>query len=177
MHRQCAGPYRAQVLLGLLRVAVRIDPGVLGVKHRRGRWIIEVLEIPEVLGSLGRFAGRVARLEDVRSSLVGLARYYVRIVVRHVRVYLLLQVIPVSPIRRRRRRRPVLLALILHRFRRRCLHCLHRMVSTVQGQRYPDDQNANSGYTAGEARHQEAVIGRLVRDPATCETSAKKKRS
>lgn len=113
MHRQCAGPHRAQALLALLRVAVRIDPGVLGVKHRRGRRIIEVLEAPEVLGSLGRLAGRVVRLEDVRPSLDGLARYYVRIVVRHVGVYLPLQVIPVSPIRRRRRRRPVLLALVL----------------------------------------------------------------
>lgn len=175
MHRQRAGPYRAQALFALLRVAVWIDPGVLGVKHRRGRRIIEVLEAPEVLGSVGRFAGRVAWLKDVRPSLDGLARYHVRIVVRHIHVYLLLQVVPMSLVHRWRRRRPVILALVLHRFRRLRLRRLRRVVSTVQGQRYPDDQNANSGYTAGEARHQEAVIGRLVRDPATCETSVKKK--
>lgn len=177
MHRQRTGSYRAQALLALLRVAVRIDPGVFGVKHGRGRRIIEVLEAPEVLGSLGRLAGRVARLEDVRSSLDVLAWYHVRIVIRHVYVYLLLQVVPVSLVRRRRRRRrrPVLLALVLHRLHHPRLRRLRRMVSTIQGQRYPDDQNANSGYTAGEARYQEAIIGRLVRDAATCETSVKKK--
>jgi len=145
------------------------------MKHRRRRRIIEVLEAPEILGSLGRLAGRITRLEDIRSSLDSLARYHIRIVVRHlVRVYLLLQVVPVSLVRRRRRCRSIFLTLILHRLRRLCLRRLHRMISTVQGQRYPDDQNANGSYTASEARHQEAVIGRLVRDPTTCETGVKK---
>lgn len=75
---------------------------------------------------------------------------------------------------RRRRRRPVILTFVLrplrcwrsrHRLRR--LRRLRRMVATIQRQRYPDNQNANGGYTAGEESHQEAVIGRLVRDPAT----------
>lgn len=182
VHRQCARSYRAQALLALLHVTVRIDPGVLGVKHRRGRWVIEVLEIPEVFRPLGLVA-RVARLEDVRPFLE-LARYHVRIVVRQFRVYLLLQVVPPSLVRRRgcrrrrrrrRRRRQqhgrpmvlvVLFALVLHQLR---LHLgrLRRVVATVERQRYPDDQNANGGYTAGEASHQEAIIGRLVGDPAT----------
>lgn len=54
MHRQRAGSYRAQTALVPLRITVRIDPRVLGVQHRRGRRIIEILEAPEgILSSLG----------------------------------------------------------------------------------------------------------------------------
>lgn len=181
MHRQRAGPQRAQTPIWY-RVAGRIrDPRVLGVQHRRGRRIVEILEAPVVLRPLGRLVGRVTRLEDVRPSLDGLARYHVRIVVWRIRVHLLLEFVPVRLARhrrrrrRRRRRQAVLLALVMRRLMvrrrlRRLRSPVQRMTATVQGQRYPDDQNTNGSHTAGETRHQEAVIGHLVRDPATCGT-------
>lgn len=81
MDRKRARPHRVQAFL-LFRVAVRINPGVFGMKNRGGRRILQILRVAKILPLHTR--GFEIRLKNIR-PIVYLVRNNIRIVVRYVR--------------------------------------------------------------------------------------------
>lgn len=158
VHRERVRSQHAETLLHFLHAAVRVDPRVLRVQQRRRRWVIGLLQAIEIIRSI-RSRPFVARLENVR-PLVHFTWYYVGIVVGHIVDHLPFRLVP-GLLARRRHRYPVLFVAKLGHFGVG-FHWSHGMATAIEGQRYPDNQNACGCYSAGEASHQEAVVGVVV---------------
>lgn len=164
MDRERAGSQRAQALLHLFHVAVRIDPRVLCMQDRRGRRIIQLLQMTEIFRSV-RLGSLVIRFEDV-GPLIHLAWNHVRIVIGHIVDRFSFDLVAGLLIQRRYNHSVVFVA-VTHHFGV-SFHRLHRMVTAIQCQSYADDQDAHGCYSTGETRHQKTVVHAAVGSSAIC---------